>query len=190
MVSNCLARELLVALGDRTGDRVAALAEEFKGYAARGFGHGKMKVGRTPETPMNPLVHMVEPTFATVSLAVAYGLFFGNVVLLPLWLQQYMGYTATDAGMVMAPVGVLAMVLSPLVGRTVGKIDAPTIYGEALKPEFKTYAKRVIENARALADVRPAQLADPKLFDFLALGRRGDRPLPDAHAWLAGDPSP
>ena len=30
--------------------------------------------------------------FAT---AVAYGLFFGNVVLLPLWLQQFMGYTAT-----------------------------------------------------------------------------------------------
>ena len=31
--------------------------------------------------------------------SVAYGLFFGNVVLLPLWLQQFMGYTATDAGM-------------------------------------------------------------------------------------------
>jgi DHA2 family multidrug resistance protein len=45
------------------------------------------------------------------------------VVLLPLWLQQFMGYTATDAGMVMAPVGVLAMVLSPLVGKTVAKVD-------------------------------------------------------------------
>ena len=31
----------------------------------------------------------------TLALSVAYGLFFGNVVLLPLWLQQYMGYTAT-----------------------------------------------------------------------------------------------
>jgi DHA2 family multidrug resistance protein len=28
-------------------------------------------------------------------MSVAYGLFFGNVVLLPLWLQQFMGYTAT-----------------------------------------------------------------------------------------------
>ena len=28
-------------------------------------------------------------------MALAYGTFFGNVVLLPLWLQQYMGYTAT-----------------------------------------------------------------------------------------------
>jgi L-alanine-DL-glutamate epimerase-like enolase superfamily enzyme len=51
------------------GKDAAALAEEFKGYAARGFGHGKMKVGRTPETPLNPLAHMVEPGFATVSLA-------------------------------------------------------------------------------------------------------------------------
>jgi tRNA 2-thiocytidine biosynthesis protein TtcA len=32
-------------------------------------------------------------------------------------------------------------------------------------------------------------LSDPKLFDFLALGRHGDAPLPDAHAWLA-DPRP
>ena len=31
----------------------------------------------------------------TLAMSVAYGLFFGNVVLLPLWLQQYMGYTAT-----------------------------------------------------------------------------------------------
>ena len=44
-------------------------------------------------------------------------------MLLPLWLQQYMGYTATDAGMVLAPVGVLAILLTPLVGRTVHKVD-------------------------------------------------------------------
>lgn len=44
-----------------------------------------------------------------------------------------------------------------------------------------------IENlARALGDVRPSQLADPRLFDFLGLGRRSEGALPDAHAWLAG----
>ena len=58
-----------------------------------------------------------------LATAVAYGLFFGNVVILPLWLQQYMGYTATQAGMIMAPVGLLAIVFSPMVGLTVGKID-------------------------------------------------------------------
>ncbi|RZL88779.1 MAG: DHA2 family efflux MFS transporter permease subunit [Variovorax sp.] len=58
-----------------------------------------------------------------LATAVAYGLFFGNVVILPLWLQQFMGYTATQAGMIMAPVGLLAIVFSPIVGLTVGKID-------------------------------------------------------------------
>jgi DHA2 family multidrug resistance protein len=59
----------------------------------------------------------------TIATSIAYGLFFGNVVLLPLWLQQFMGYTATDAGMIMAPVGLLAMVFSPFVGKTVAKVD-------------------------------------------------------------------
>ena len=60
---------------------------------------------------------------ATLALAIAYGLIFGNIVLLPLWLQQYMGYTATWAGLAMAPVGLLAIVLSPWVGHHVGRID-------------------------------------------------------------------
>ena len=59
----------------------------------------------------------------TVSLSIAYGLFFGNVVLLPLWLQQTMGYTATWAGLATAPVGLLAILLSPWVGKNVGRID-------------------------------------------------------------------
>ncbi|MBT0568930.1 DHA2 family efflux MFS transporter permease subunit [Curvibacter sp. CHRR-16] len=58
-----------------------------------------------------------------LATAVGYGLFFGNVVVLPLWLQQFMGYTATQAGMVMAPVGLLAIVFSPIVGKNVGKFD-------------------------------------------------------------------
>lgn len=59
----------------------------------------------------------------TITLSLAYGLFFGNVVLLPLWLQQWMGYNATWAGMVMAPVGLLALVLSPWVGRNMHRFD-------------------------------------------------------------------
>ena len=58
-----------------------------------------------------------------LALSIGYGLFFGNVVLLPLWLQQYMGYTATQAGMIMAPVGLLALLLSPVVGKNIHKVD-------------------------------------------------------------------
>jgi DHA2 family multidrug resistance protein len=59
----------------------------------------------------------------TLAISVGYGLFFGNVVLLPLWLQQYMGYPATDAGMLLAPVGLFAIILSPIVGRNISKVD-------------------------------------------------------------------
>ena len=62
-------------------------------------------------------------TVSTIAMLFAYGLFFGNVVLLPLWLQQYMGYTATLAGWVLAPVGFLAIMLSPIVGRFVNRVD-------------------------------------------------------------------
>ncbi|WP_280192232.1 DHA2 family efflux MFS transporter permease subunit [Delftia sp. PS-11] len=59
----------------------------------------------------------------SVALSIAYGLFFGNVVLLPLWLQQWLGYTSTTAGMALAPVGIFAIVLTPLVGRKVTQWD-------------------------------------------------------------------
>ena len=61
--------------------------------------------------------------FGTLALSVAYGVVFGNIVLLPLWLQQYMGYTATWAGLAMAPVGLFAILLSPLVGKNVSRVD-------------------------------------------------------------------
>lgn len=66
--------------------------------------------------------------FGVLTLSLAYGLFFGNVVLLPLWLQQWMGYTATDAGLALAPVGLLAILLSPVVGKNVTRLD-PRIMG-------------------------------------------------------------
>ncbi|MDE1929156.1 MAG: DHA2 family efflux MFS transporter permease subunit [Burkholderiales bacterium] len=59
----------------------------------------------------------------TLALSLAYGLFFANVVLLPLWLQQYMGYTATWAGLATAPVGFLALLLSPWVGKNTNRYD-------------------------------------------------------------------
>ena len=59
----------------------------------------------------------------TLAMAVAYSLFMGNIVLLPLWLQQFMGYTATEAGWMLAPVGLFAILLSPAVGKNVARAD-------------------------------------------------------------------
>jgi DHA2 family multidrug resistance protein len=62
-------------------------------------------------------------TAGVIALSVSYGLFFGNLVLLPLWLQQFMGYSAIDAGMALAPVGLLAILLTPVVGRNITRFD-------------------------------------------------------------------
>jgi MFS transporter, DHA2 family, multidrug resistance protein len=62
-------------------------------------------------------------TGGTIALAIGYGLYFGNLVLLPLWLQTDIGYTATDAGLVLAPVGLFAVLLSPVVGKFLPRVD-------------------------------------------------------------------
>ncbi|MGA7181125.1 MAG: DHA2 family efflux MFS transporter permease subunit [Thiobacillaceae bacterium] len=59
----------------------------------------------------------------TVMLSFGYLVFFGNVVILPLWLQINMGYTATWAGMAAAPIGILPIFLSAFVGKNMHKID-------------------------------------------------------------------
>ncbi|MGE8247089.1 MAG: tRNA 2-thiocytidine(32) synthetase TtcA [Stenotrophomonas maltophilia] len=49
---------------------------------------------------------------------------------------------------------------------------------------------RIDQIARALGNIHPSQLADPALFDFMALGRAATAPLPDPPAWAgtAHDP--
>ena len=58
--------------------------------------------------------------------------------------------------------------------------------GRMLRDWERASPGRVETIARALGDIRPSQLSDPKLFDFLALGARGG-PLPGVHDWLSGD---
>ena len=75
----------------------------------------------------------------TLSISLSYGAYFGSIVLLPLWLQQYLGYTATQAGWALAPVGLLALILTPLVGRTSGRID-PRLFATAALVIFAVVA--------------------------------------------------
>ncbi|GHH61064.1 MULTISPECIES: tRNA 2-thiocytidine(32) synthetase TtcA [Gammaproteobacteria] len=61
--------------------------------------------------------------------------------------------------------------------------------GAMLKQWEKDHPGRVEQIARALGDIRPSQLADRTLFDFLSLGHREGAVRADAHAWLAGEPT-
>lgn len=57
-----------------------------------------------------------------LTLALGYGAFFGANVLTPLWLQSWMGYTATWAGMTTAWSGVLAIFCAPVAGALMSKL--------------------------------------------------------------------
>ena len=62
-------------------------------------------------------------TVGTIAIALGYLGFFGGVVIFPLWLQTQMGYTASWAGLAAAPIGILPVFLSPIVGKNLHKID-------------------------------------------------------------------
>lgn len=60
---------------------------------------------------------------AAVTFSVGFGAFFASVVLLPLWLQQNLGYTATWAGYATGIMGLLAIVSAPVVGKLAETVD-------------------------------------------------------------------
>ena len=63
----------------------------------------------------------------TVAISVAYAVFFGNLVLLPQWMQEYLGYRAVEAGLAIAPLGIFAVLLSPVIARVMPRSDARII---------------------------------------------------------------
>jgi DHA2 family multidrug resistance protein len=62
-------------------------------------------------------------TAAATTYAVGFGSFFASLVIVPLWLQSNMGYTATWAGYATGLMGILAVICSPIVGKAVEKYD-------------------------------------------------------------------
>jgi DHA2 family multidrug resistance protein len=79
-------------------------------------------------TAANPIVNLKvfrHRAFASasVTMALTYGSFFAAVVIVPLWLQTNLGYTATWAGYATAFNGLLAVVMSPIVAQLVRRYD-------------------------------------------------------------------
>ena len=58
-----------------------------------------------------------------VVIFLAYGALFGAVVLVPLWLQNIMGYTATMAGYNTAFAGVISLFVAPITTKLMTKVD-------------------------------------------------------------------
>ncbi|MHB8284880.1 MAG: DHA2 family efflux MFS transporter permease subunit, partial [Caulobacteraceae bacterium] len=80
-------------------------------------------------TEPNPIVNLKVfssrgYTVALIVLCLCFGAYFAAVVILPLWLQSNLNYTATWAGFAVAPGGIFAVMMSPVVARLMGKVDS------------------------------------------------------------------
>jgi DHA2 family multidrug resistance protein len=86
------------------------------------------------ESPIVDLRIFKDRSFATGNLVMflAFFAFFGSIVLLPLYLQTLMGYTAYLAGWVLGPGGAIALFMLPFVGKMTEKIDARWLLASGL----------------------------------------------------------
>ncbi len=79
---------------------------------------------RTSQPVIDLSIFRVRNFTPSVTLIFALGVsLFGSLVLLPLFLQNLLGYTATQSGLAMSPGGVGTLLFMPLVGYLVGRRD-------------------------------------------------------------------
>jgi DHA2 family multidrug resistance protein len=86
---------------------------------------------KSTSTPLIELALFKIPSFAlsVFYIALAYAIYFGSVVLVPLWLQTNMGYTPIWAGLAVAPIGIAPFLLSTTSGRLVNKYGSLPLLG-------------------------------------------------------------
>ncbi|WP_261316372.1 DHA2 family efflux MFS transporter permease subunit [Burkholderia dolosa] len=95
----------------------------------------------------------------TIAISVAYAVFFANLVILPQWIQGYLGYRSVDAGLVTAPLGIFAVLLAPVMAKLMPKSDARVLATLA----FAGYAGVFFLRSRYTTGVDPWTLIVPTL---------------------------
>ena len=115
----------------------------------------------TEKEPVIDLSLFKDRNFAMGVLIISFGFmaFFGSVVIFPLWLQTVMGYTAGIAGLATAPVGLLALVLSPLIGRNMHRLNLRMVASFA----FVVFAFVSFWNSTFTLDVPFSHVIGPRL---------------------------
>ena len=121
----------------------------------------------TDAHPVVDLTLFARPNFlfGVIAMATGYGVFFGNVVVMPLWLQQFMGYTATWAGLVTAPIGLLALLLSPVIGKILPRTDPRRIATVA----FLVFALVSFMRAGFSTDIATGNVVLPQVIQGIAM---------------------
>jgi len=99
-----------------------------------------------------------DKSFATGNLVMFLGFFsfFGSIVLLPIYLQKLLGYTAFDAGLVLGPAGAISILILPFIGRATERIDSRLILGIGLM--LNAYAVFYMSGFNLSIDFRTAMM--------------------------------
>lgn len=79
--------------------------------------------------PVVNLRQFKDVSFSTANIIqfISFFVLFGSIVLIPLFLQQLMGYNAFLAGLVLAPGGLAAMFMNPITGKLISKVNPKAI---------------------------------------------------------------
>jgi DHA2 family multidrug resistance protein len=102
---------------------------------------------------------------ASLSLALTFGSFFAAVVLIPLWLQTNMGYTAAMAGYVTAYNGALSLLIAPLVAFLATRVDPRGLISFGLL----VLASTVLVRVTFAQNMDTAQLILPQLIQGIGM---------------------
>jgi len=105
-------------------------------------------------------------TLGTVVFCLGNGVFMANMLLIPLWLQTQLGYTATWAGLVSAPTGAIAVLVTPLAARLMSRYDARWIATIAFAASAVSYFMR----ASLTADASFMAIALPLMVQGISSG--------------------
>jgi DHA2 family multidrug resistance protein len=77
-------------------------------------------------SPFLELRLFATPSFSLsiICLMVSYGIYFGTIVLVPLWLQEYMGYNAEWAGLAVSFLGIAPIFLGAFTPKLINKLGS------------------------------------------------------------------
>jgi DHA2 family multidrug resistance protein len=98
----------------------------------------------TDEHPIVDLSLFRNRNFAlgTIVFCLGNGVFLANMLLMPLWLQTHLGYTATWAGLVTAPTGLVSVLLTPFAAKAMSRFDARIVASVAFMASAASYFLR------------------------------------------------
>lgn len=113
-------------------------------------------------------LHLLRDRNFVIGMTTVSGVFFlmfASNIIFPLWLQTTLDYTATWAGLAMAPIGIFAIMIAPLVGKNVQHLNLRW----AATASLLIFSIAMYWMSTMTDQASPMQLAAPRLLQGLGI---------------------